>query len=168
MGFLFGVFAAFGVMYFVRHRHPRNAGDRHRSGRGRRFSPGAAMRRRWMRRWHSRGVERVGDWIDASPSQARALADEAFGLLDEAHRAHRGASLRGVFAEALRVDTFDKDAVEGALDARAEAMRGLKDRAVAAVERMRGELDDEQRQELAALVEHGPHGRCHRRPVARD
>ena len=160
MSFLFGVIAAFGVMHVIRNRH-----HHHTRGSGRRFGPGASLRRRWMRRWRSRGVERVADWIDASSAQTRVLAEEAEALFDEAHKVHRGADLRGVFAEALRGDQLDRAAVEGALDARAEAMQRLKARALAAVERLRGELDDGQRQELASLVEDGPHGRCCRRPA---
>jgi hypothetical protein len=157
MGFLFGVIVTLGVLHFARNHHRK---DR-RSGGSRRFSPRSAMRRRFVRRWHRRGMERLADWIDASPAQARVLAEEAEGLLDQAHQVHRGSGgLRGVFAEALRADELDKDAVEGALDARAEAMKGLKEKALAAVERIRGEFDADQRQELAGLVERGPHGCC--------
>jgi hypothetical protein len=156
MSFLFGVIATLGVLHVIRHRTPRLAGpSRVRS----RFSPGAAMHRRWMRRWHLRHVEGLADRLDASPAQARVLAEEAEGLFEQAHRLHRGVALRGVFAGALRADAFDRAAVEGALDTGAEALRGLKDRALATVERLRAELDPEQRQELAELVEKGPHSR---------
>ncbi len=155
MGFLFGVIVTLGVLFAVRNHHRKDNGR----GRSRRFSPRAAMRRRFVRRWHQRGLEKLSDWIDASPAQARVLQEEAEGLFEQAHKVHDG-SLRGVFAEALRADELDKQAVEGALADREEALKGLKERALAAVERIRGELDAEQRQELAGLVERGPHGCC--------
>ena len=155
MGFLFGVIVTLGVIHFVRNRHRRVRGN----GRSRSFSPGAAMRRRFGRRWHQRAMGRLTDWLDASPAQAQVLAEEAEGLISQAHAVHKDG-LRGVFAEALRADELDKQAVEAALSEREAAIKALKERAVAAVERIRGTLDAEQRTELAGLVERGPHGCC--------
>lgn len=155
MSLIFAILIVLGAVHFVRHHH----------GSSRRFGPRAAFRRRMHRRMRSRGVQKIADWIDADAGQTRALAEEADGLFDAA-KALDPRGLRGVVASALRDDDFDKGAVEGAFDERSAAVEAFRARALGAIERLRGELDDEQRGELAALIEHGPHGRCCRRGEA--
>jgi uncharacterized membrane protein len=126
----------------------------------------AVFRRAAWRRMRGRGPARLG-WllrrIGARPDQERAVRSEAEAL-SEAFLSLRGdaRALRGDLADLLAAPELDAARVSAALDARLARTDALRARFAEAMARVHAALEPAQREALAAMVRHGPHGRCRR------
>lgn len=94
--------------------------------------------------------------IDASPAQERAIIGELSKLEERLHGAKRGMKdARGDLAAAMRGPVLD-DAALGAVLGRADAATGeARSAMIDALRGIHGLLDDQQRGQVADLLDHG-------------
>lgn len=123
----------------------------------------------WRRRWRRfrrgggpRGfmMRRFLRQIDASPDQEVAITaaiDDVWGVAQEVKS--EVSSSRHHVAGAMRSERFDSGGLDDTLGAQTAGVDRLREALIDGLSRVHTVLNPAQRQQVAALVERGPHGR---------
>jgi Heavy-metal resistance len=141
-----------GVLGFMAMRHAR---------RCRYYSYGHGYGHDHWNHWHHnpgrRGLYMVLSRLDASPAQERAIVGEVDKLKSKLRETRAGVKdARGDLAAALRGPVLD-DAALGAVLGRVDAATSdARNAIVDALRNIHGVLDNNQRDQLADLVDRGP------------
>jgi Spy/CpxP family protein refolding chaperone len=94
--------------------------------------------------------------LDTTPAQERVIQREVTGLVETARDARRNAfSGKADLARAIGSPVFDADAATAGFAGVTKAVDDLRARAVEALRNIHAVLDDEQRKQLAELVDSG-------------
>jgi Spy/CpxP family protein refolding chaperone len=113
--------------------------------------------------WHGRWHGRDGGWLgflsgrlDTTPAQERVIQREVRGVVERARDARRGAfDGKAELARAIGGTTFDATAAQAGFAGLSNATKELETAAIEALRKIHEVLDDEQRKELARLIEGG-------------
>ena len=113
--------------------------------------------------WGHHGYGGRGHWmryvshrLDTTPAQERVIQREVGALLETARDARRGAfSGRGDLARAIGGPVFDADAANAGFAGVTSAANAVQTQAIDSLRKIHEVLDDEQRKELAGMIEGG-------------
>jgi hypothetical protein len=98
----------------------------------------------------------VSSRLDTTPAQERVIQREVRGLVERARDARRGAfDGKADLARAVGGTTFDPTAAQAAFAGLTSATKELEAAAIEALRKIHEVLDDEQRKELARLIDSG-------------
>jgi Spy/CpxP family protein refolding chaperone len=94
--------------------------------------------------------------LDTTPAQERVIQREVGAVLETARDARRGVfSGRGDLARAVGGPVFDADAANASFTGVTSAVNAVQTQAIDSLRKIHEVLDDEQRKELAELIEGG-------------
>lgn len=144
LGFLFGAAFTLFVLNTLRRRG---------------FGRGSYSRRRRRREWL---LDRLSSRLDTTQSQDSALGeaiDSLFGAFTEERGAFSRA--RAAVTDVLKGAEYDSSQLERLRAEQDESLRRVHAAVEDALKTAHDVLDDEQRAQLATMLQEGPHG-CHR------
>src|SRR5688572_19882559 len=153
---MIGLAIGLGVLgFFIAHRARRHA-YAHARGWGWGMHPGGRHHPHgpWGVAHHAGWMHYISRRLDTTPAQERVIQREISGVIETARDARRSALAgRPELARAIGSPVFDADAAAAGFASVTTAVGGLQTRAIEALRNIHEVLDDQQRQELAEIID---------------